>query len=73
MKISELDLLTKQRREARRNLLRNPPRFANPDSKRKAAIILAELNLIQRSSNHTGAVKHELFARGCKQLDELPK
>lgn len=71
--ISKLDMLTKQRRLARVALLRNPPRFRIAASHYKAAIILAELALIHKSSRLDGATKQSLFERGCKQLNELPK
>ena len=35
------------------------------------ALIFAELALIHKSSNHTGAVKNELFERGARQLAGL--
>ena len=69
---SKLDPLTKQRRAARAALLRNPPRFRTAKSHFKAAIILAELALIHKSSRLNGATKHTLFERGAKQLGELP-
>jgi hypothetical protein len=63
----------RQRRNARHNLLRNPPRFRTAASHYKAAVIMAELALIHKSSRLDGATKHSLFERGCKQLNELPK
>lgn len=59
--ISKLDSIVRQRRAARRNLLRNPPYKADPK-------IMAELSLISRSSHLTGETKHELFTRGAAQL-----
>jgi hypothetical protein len=69
MKTSE----DRQRRRRRAALLRNPPRFSNAKSMIAASIIMAELALIHKSTNHTGAVKHKLFMRGAKQLSELPQ
>jgi hypothetical protein len=71
-KLGLIDPLTKQRRVMRAALLRNPPRFRTAASHFKAAIILAELALIHNSSRLNGAMKHELFSRGAKQLGELP-
>ena len=49
----------------RAKLLRMKPR------NRAEALILAELALIHKSSNHTGAVKNALFERGARQLAGL--
>jgi hypothetical protein len=63
--------LTKLRREYRAALLNNPPRFRTARCHRMAALILAEMALIHKSSRLTGETKHQLFLRGCKQLNEL--
>jgi len=56
----------RRQRAMRRNLLRNPPRGANP-------IIMAELAVIAGASHLSGETKQALFERGAKQIQELLK
>ena len=62
--ITKLYPQVRRDRTARANLLRNPPRHANPR-------ILAELSLIAKSSKLTGATKQVLFERGVHQIRRL--
>ena len=57
--------MVRRRRTARAALLRQRPRNI------KCAAIFAELALIHDNSGLHGATKHELFARGAKQLETL--
>lgn len=62
--ITKLDPQVRRDRTARANLLRNPPRHANPR-------VMAELSLIAKSPRLTGATKQTLFERGAHQLKRL--
>lgn len=63
--ICKLNPLIRQRRAARRNLLRNPPLMKNIALR---IAIMAEITLIAKSSRLTGTLKHKLFARGAAQM-----
>jgi hypothetical protein len=65
--ITKIDPLHRQRRAARRNMLRNPP----PLRSAEAIAIMSELSLIAKASRLHGNVKHALFHRGARQLQSL--
>jgi hypothetical protein len=62
--VCKLDPLVRQRRTARANLLRNPPKVRSAE----AVAVFTELSLIRISSRLDGATKHRLFERGAAQL-----
>jgi hypothetical protein len=67
------DSLAREQKIARANLLRTNkiPQGLSAESRVLWVKIMTELALIHKSSNHTGAVKQELFERGAWQLAEL--
>jgi hypothetical protein len=66
---TKLDPMVRVRRRKRAALLREPLRFRK--DLHLARAILAELNLIRKSSRLHGDTKHTLFVRGAKQLAGL--
>jgi hypothetical protein len=64
--------MQRQERQARAALVRSSPqRKLSAEGRVLWIRIMAELALIHKSSEHSGAVKTQLFERGARQLAEL--